>query len=39
VPLLGHGASGYEDGFSGEGDPTALQQHPKEDNQVSVLSD
>ena len=39
MSLLGCDASGYEDGFSREGYPATLQQHPKEDNQVSVLSD
>jgi hypothetical protein len=39
VPLVSHCASGYEDSFSREWDPSALQQHSKEDNQVSVLSD
>ena len=39
MSLLDHCASGYEDGFSGEWYPAALQQHSKEDNQVSILSD
>ena len=37
--MLDDDAGGYEDSLSGERNPAALQQHPKEDNQVSVLSD
>jgi hypothetical protein len=39
VPLLDHDPSGYEDGLPRERDPSALQHHAQEHDQVPILPD
>ena len=36
---MDHDTRGNKDGLSGERNPDALEHHPEEDDQVSVLAD